>query len=141
MRKRGTPWYDGEWLGLAADLFLVCLTLVGAAVAAVALSLCCWVIASDLYRSAFPPHAIARRDLGSVVGVDIDRHFVAIRTERGTVILDGAQFVPRGRAALEYLSDASTNVVIDGERFFYRKGFPLWPWDHTPPDDFDRVDR
>ena len=141
METSGTPWYDGEWLGRAADLFLGCLVVGGLATAAVALSLCFWIIASDIYRSAFPPHPIARRDLGSVVGVDINRRFVAIRTERGTVILDGAQFVPRGRAALEFLSDASTHVVIDGQRFFYRKGFPLCPWDHEPPPDFDRVNR
>lgn len=141
MRKRGTPWFDDERLGLVAECLTGCLVVLGVATAAVALTVCAWVIASDLYRSAFPPHPIARRELGSVVGVDIDRRFVAIRTERGTVILDGAQFVPRGRASLEFMSDAGTHVVIDGQRFFYRKGFPLWPWDHTPPADFDRVTR
>ena len=141
METSGTPWYDGEWFGRAADLFIGCLVVLGVAIAAVALTVCAWVIASDLYRRAFPPHPIARRDLGSVVGVDIDRRFVAIRTERGTVILDGAQFVPRGRASFEFMSDAGTHVVIDGQRFFYREGFPLWPWDHTPPADFDRVTR
>lgn len=139
MVKRGIPWYDGVDCGRVAELFIGGVVLFGFALSLVALGLCFWVMSSDLYRCAFPPHPIARRDLGSVVGVDIDRRFVAIRTERGTVILDGAQFVPRGRASLEFMSDAGTHVVIDGQRFFYRKGFPLWPWDHTPPADFERV--
>lgn len=118
-------------------LFMAVVGVVLSAMMAVVL----WLCVTAAYRAMVPPHVIARRELGDVREVGRDRHYVAIRTERGTLILSGVRFVPRGRAALEYLSDASIHVVIDGQRFNYRKGLPLWPWDHTPPADFDRVTR